>query len=299
MKTTQTVSALIGIPLAVFLSSAPVASAGGDRDKLRGLNNARKGIQAAGAISQVWKRFTPQNEYHIGRAVAARIVSRYGVYDDDVATRYINRVGHSLALSSGRPFVYSQYRFVILDTEEVNALAVPGAYVFITRGMLRSTRDEDMLAAVLAHEIAHLQEEHGIKLIKEKRWDRLFKLAVAHGFENLAGKTLGNFATALGGLAGDYFETLFVRGYGKDLDLKADRTAVYILSKTGYDPNAMLDVLEEMKRLRATQKGSFTKTHPSPSRRIKAIRASIKEAGDRPNVRRERFRAALGQLAEG
>ncbi len=304
MKRIPATSALVGIALVVFALSTPGTSADDNSDKARELLDFGNKARTGGALIEARENFTPQNGYHLGRAVAARIVDQYGVLDDDEATRYVNRVGHSLAFGANHPYVYSRYRFIILDTDESHAFAVPGAYVFISRGMLRYTIDEDTLAAILAHEIAHIKFDHGIKSIKDKRWKRLLNLAIAHGFGDLAGKTLGDFSAILGNLAGDYFETLSIQGYEKTQNSSADRWGVAFLANTGYDSSAMLDVLRAMKRHRA--KGTFAKTHPSPSNRIKEVKATkelqalrkMKEPRDRPDVRRERFCAALGHLIE-
>lgn len=293
MRKPYAVFVLAAIALAATSASTPEASADETRERIiRGI----KISQTTQAASEVWERFTSQDEYYLGRAVAAHLVTQYGVLDDDKATRYINLVGHSLAFGAQHPYVYDRYRFVILDTEDPNAFAVPGAYVFISRGMLQYTKDEDTLAAILAHEIAHIQYDHGIRSIKKKRWNRLIKLVAAHGFGELAGKTLGKFVAAFGSFSGDYLETLFVKGYKKNNNALADRSATQYLTDTGYDPNAMLDVLKVMALEHEANKGTFAKTHPSPSKRIKKITNLNLATRTRPDVRQKRFCAALGHL---
>ena len=99
-----------------------------------------------------------KTEIRFGREIAARILGRYRPYEDEKLTRYVNLVGRTVASQAGRAEI--EFHFGILRAEFVNAFAAPGGYVFITKGALDKVRDEAELAAVLAHEIAHVTERH-------------------------------------------------------------------------------------------------------------------------------------------
>jgi predicted Zn-dependent protease len=113
---------------------------------------------------------TEQEEYYVGRAVAATILGRYRLYSNERLTAYVNSIGQALALASDRSYIFGGYHFAILDTEEANALACPGGMIFITRGMLKKAQNEDQLAAILAHEVAHVNHKDGLASIQKSRW---------------------------------------------------------------------------------------------------------------------------------
>src|SRR5690606_34598886 len=138
------------------------------------------------------------------RAVSAEILTRYSVYPDEQATRYLNQVGSAIASASDMPYVYNGYRFVILDSDEVNAFAVPGAYIFVTRGLLQCCTTEDELAAVLAHEIGHIQAQHAMKTIESSRWAELTGLLAERGIsEATNGQRVGQLSSLMSDMAKD------------------------------------------------------------------------------------------------
>jgi len=273
---------------------APAAAAPQDVD----LGDLEIGLhvgRATFSLAKAMRKITPEDEHYLGRAVAAEILARYPVYDDPEARRYLERVGGSLALASERTEVYGGYHFVLLDADEVNAFACPGAFVFVTRGMLRATHDEDTLAAVRAHEIAHLEGRHGLRLIKEKRWKK-FLAVVGTGAVagTVSGRALRRLTAALGGMAEGLFVTLYKKGYGKKLEKEADALAAEILERAGYDPHALGEMLTAMERQLDRHRGGFGRTHPKPGKRMRMAREAIpEEPSPRPEARTERYRAAL------
>lgn len=242
------------------------------------------------------KTFTPEQEYYIGRTVAARLLERYSPYDRPQLTRYINLIGQSLAQASDRPATFAGYHFLVLDSEELNAFSAPGGLIFVTRGMLKICQSEDDIAAVLAHEVAHVQEQHGIQAIKKKyRDDALLAL----GGAALSSQTGGGAALSrLFDLSvKDVLATLLEKGYSRAAENDADEVAITLLTRVGYDTNAIVRVLTVLQsRSQAAQPG-FGRTHPSPDDRIARLRATI---GDTVPVstaaRSERFRSALADI---
>ncbi len=117
------------------------------------------------SVTNSFKDITPEQEYYIGRTVGAMILQKYAPYNNTTANQYINVMGPMLAQASDRPETYGGYHFLIQDSDEVNALAAPGGFIFLTRGMLRCCPQEDAVAAVLAHEIGHVQSKHGLRAI--------------------------------------------------------------------------------------------------------------------------------------
>ena len=244
------------------------------------------------------REFTPENEYYIGRTISANILGKYDVYENAGATRYINLVGQSLALASDKPEVYAGYHFIILDTDEVNAFAAPGGFVMVTRGLLRCCKNEDCVAAVLAHEIGHMQLDHNMKAISGSRKTALFKVVGTEVAKHYAGEQLGQVVEVFEGTIGDIMSTLVDKGYARKQEYAADEAAIEIMKRVGYNPVALKDMLAEMTKALGHESGGFGKTHPKPSDRISELEADIKGFGpvQSPNARQVRFKQQLANI---
>jgi len=221
---------------------------------------------------------TDREEYYLGRAVAATILGQYRLYLDERTTNYINRLGNALALASDRPFTYGGYHFAVLDSEEVNALACPGGIVFITRGMLKRAANEEELAAILAHEIAHVNRKDGLAAIKQSRWVEVVATLGSGATKELGVGQLDKLAALFEGSVNDVAKTLIVNGYGRSQELVADRSAMIFMHRLGYDPNGLTDCLAKLARQQETGagKGLFA-THPDMSYRLVEARGFISE----------------------
>lgn len=233
---------------------------------------------AAHAAAGIKRGPTPEQEYRIGRAVAATILSTYAAYDSAPLNTYLNLLGQGLALHSARPEIYSGYRFLALDSGEVNAFATPGGHIMVTRGLLRLARDEDELAAVLAHEIAHVNLRHGMEAVKGSRMASFAaRFAIAAG--RVSGGGIAAFTEAFGDEISAIALVLIVSGYSKAYEFEADLLAAGILARAGYDPRALTRVLARMES--GVEKGSpgFGATHPDPADRRVALETAMAEGG--------------------
>ena len=261
----------------------------------------KRGEQAGKGLTKVGKateEIDPATEYYIGRSAAANVLGRYPAYDDAKANRYVNEVGQSLAAFSEAPEVFSGYHFQVLDSDELNAFAAPGAFIFITRGMLRLCENEDDLAAVLAHEIGHVQNKHAVKSIKSSRFGELVAFGGKTALEETGGPEVAVAGDLLDKAVDGVTDALFVKGYGQSAEKRSDLDALTILQRTGYNPWSLVRVLERMEERSRKDKGlGIFKTHPKTSDRIKAVRKELKGVRDSqpPSVRVERFEAALEQ----
>ena len=248
------------------------------------------------AVGRTFEDITPEQEYYIGRAVSAAILSQYKPYDHPAANEYLNLLGQSLALMSDKPETFGGYRFLILDSDEINAFAAPGGFILVTRGMLRLCETEDELAAVLAHEIGHVQHDHGLRAIKSSRLVTAFTVLAIETTRTLAGDEVKQLTEAFEGSIGDITHTLMTSGYSRRLEREADAAAVTILRRVGYDPLALKRMLDEMGRQIKPGGRDFARTHPEPDDRIRDIRRMI-GAGVTvpapPPEREQRFRAAM------
>ena len=221
---------------------------------------------------------TDREEHYVGRAVAATVLGQYELYRDDRLTRYLNKLGQALALASDRPLTYDGYHFAVLNSVEVNALACPGGTILLTLGMLDRARNEEELAAILAHEIAHVNHKDGVKAIQRSRWVQAATALGADAARQLGQGQLDELASLFEGSVGDVVKTLLVNGYSRAEEISADQTAMIIMVRLGYDPNGLTDYLSRLAQEQGdgANRGFFT-THPDMVDRLTCARALITE----------------------
>jgi predicted Zn-dependent protease len=256
-------------------------------------------VKTSEAVRSTFSEITEQEEYYIGRAVSALILSRYKVYANDEFTDYVNVCGKTISYSSDRPETFGGYHFLVLDTDEVNALAAPGGFVFVTKGLLMRCKDEEMLASILAHEIGHVAAKHGLQSIKKSRLVDTFKILGKEAATRYGPKELAELTGVFENVLGDIVEGLVEKGYDRKYEYEADNLAIKYAAATGYDPNGLERFLKTMTGGPAAggAKGWF-KTHPSAEDRLGRVNSQIKGMGTVPNtldVRTARFlQAAKG-----
>ena len=254
--------------------------------------------KSAKAVAKTFEDFTPEQEYYIGRTVGAVILDKYTPYDNQNANTYVNLIGQSLAKASDMPETFGGYHFLIQDSDEINALAAPGGLIFVTRGILKCCRHEDAVAAVLAHEIGHIQAKHGLQAIKKSRVTSAITTLGVEGAKTFGGEELAQLTDTFENSISDITATLVNKGYSRSFEHEADKAAVTILTRMGYDPYALIDMLKVMNTQLKPGGLDFAKTHPSPESRIADIQTLCeKPAGMvKPKVRQDRFMAALKEI---
>ena len=261
---------------------------------------ATKVLQTAKALRSSFAEITDEEEYYIGRSVAALILSKYPVYQNEPLTRYVNLIGTAVAGFSSRPVTYAGYHFLILDSAEINALAAPGGFVFITKGLLTVCRDEEMLAAVLAHEVGHVAGKHGLQAIKQSRLLDVFKTLGSQAVAAYTPAQLSQLTDLFQGALTDIAGQLIEKGYDRKLEYEADAYSVKFTRATGYNPNGLDEFLQGLAKESAAQgvKGWF-KTHPTPDQRLDKVRRQIAGLGSVPKketIRTQRFKAVMAFL---
>ncbi len=252
------------------------------------------------AVRKSFAEITDEEEYYIGRAVSALILSQYPVYKNDALTKYVNRVGNSVVIHSDRPETYAGYHFLILDTEEVNALAAPGGFIFITKGLLKRCQDEEMLGCILAHEVGHVSAKHGLQSIKKSRLIDAFRIIGSEASKRYAPEKLAQLTDIFEDTLGDIAEKLIERGYDRKYEYEADKLSVKTSARTGYDANGLMDFLNTMVDDTSTEsdKGWF-KTHPSAKDRLGRVQGEISAVPSMPeknDTRTKRFLEAMKSL---
>ncbi|MEY4065020.1 MAG: hypothetical protein RIR26_1228 [Pseudomonadota bacterium] len=182
---------------------------------------------------------TPRQEHFLGRSILARVVTDRNPVPSERLQLYVNKIGQYLSLHSQRPTTYNGYRFVVIDDPAQTALSMPGGFVAISSGMLRTVENEDELAAVLAHEIAHIAARHAEKNIKtENRLALGQKILTAISQMVPDRKALEIFGEAV--------VTGLEVPFNKIQEREADADAVSILHSAGYDPKALMRVIERI-----------------------------------------------------
>ncbi len=254
--------------------------------------------EEAASIRRTYKDLTPEQEYFIGRSVSATILESYSVWDQPEATTYINLLGQALALASDRPETFGGYRFLVLDSDEINAFAAPGGYIFVSRGMLALCTSEDELAAVLAHEIGHVQHQHGLQAIRTARITSAFSIGAFAAARTLGSEDVRQLTEVFGGTIEDVTHTLTTSGYSRRAEREADAAAVQILRRIGYDPHALIRMLQHMDQQLKPGRLDFARTHPPPQDRIRDIQRLVRSVPpvEIPRVRQTRFEQALRAL---
>lgn len=258
-----------------------------------------EGIKKTGAaFRKSAEQITEKEEYFIGRAVSAQILSRYKPYENETVNRYVQALTQAVALSSDRPEIGHGYHAQVLDSEELNAMSAPGGFIFVTTGLIKACRSEDELAAVLAHELAHVARKHGLKTIKAARLTEAFTLlgqqAVAAKYSD---KDLGKLTDLFSGSVDDVAKTVVTTGYGRDNEYEADRVGDQFLQRAGYDPAALSAFIESSDA--SGKKGGLLKTHPPAKKRVAELSKSpLAPSADYVDsaARKRRFAAVLAKL---
>ncbi|MCP3953204.1 MAG: M48 family metalloprotease [Desulfobacterales bacterium] len=255
-------------------------------------------IKSGQAVARGFQDITPEQEYYIGRAVGASLLTQYPPFENRAANVYVNTLGQALAQVSDLPETFNGYHFLVLNSKEINAFAAPGGLVFVTRGMLRCCRNEDALAAVLAHEIGHVEHRHGLQAIKKSRVTAALSTLALEGAKNLGGQELAKLTRTFESSITDITATLVNSGYSLEFEKQADNSAVTILQRIGYDPNGLVDMLRQMKIRLAPGSPGFGRTHPTPAVRIADVQGRTGAFKPVPvrTVRQARFERLMGAV---
>jgi predicted Zn-dependent protease len=238
-------------------------------------------------------------EVQMGNEADPQIIASMGLYEDEALQRYVNEVGQRLAAASERPDL--PWVFRVIDDPTVNAFAVPGGKIYITRGILAHMNSEAELAGVLGHEIGHVTARHSVSQMSRAQ---LAQLGLGVGMI-LAGPQIG----ALGDLAGAGLQLLFLK-YGRDDENEADELGVRYMRRTNYEPTELAEVMLMLERSSQMQESTgrvpeWLSSHPSPPNRVANILAEVREtqaeaAGSGSAiVRRDEFIRRLDNMVFG
>jgi len=229
-------------------------------------------------------------EIDFGREVSARILGRYKLYENAALTRYVNLVGLSLVQNTNRQEL--DFHFAILDTDEINAYAAPGGYIFITKNALALVKDEAELAGVLAHEINHVTGKHVVKELNIRGTED----SPVSGFAQLIGGSSESARLAFAQAVDKALDMLFKNGYKREDEVQADRGAVLLCALSGYDPSGLGRYLERIAAAKGKKTEVIDKTHPAIDARVALIKSTMTGEGiDGKTLKtnKERFAEAI------
>lgn len=232
-------------------------------------------FSAGEELSKASRGFSAREEYYLGRGVAAMVLARNASVSKPALTQYVSQVGNTLAALSDRPEIFRGYHFAVLDTSEINAMAAPSGFIFVTRGFLKILPNEDALAAVLAHEVGHVIKGHGMAAISEANVSNALLTLGKAAAESRGGAEVSMLTSVFGDSVKEIFGTLIDKGYSRSQEYEADAYAVELLARSGYDPNAMVSVLESLEKIHAGNQAGWFATHPEPSDRIDEVRDQL------------------------
>lgn len=218
-----------------------------------------------------------EQEISLGANSHKSVMKQYKIYEHPKLQAYVDQLGQMLAKESHRDHL--NYSFTLLDSPQVNAFALPGGFIYITRGIMAYMNNEEQLAGVLGHELGHVTARHGVR---------------QHGAQTAAG-VIGVLAAIATGSsqvaeASNQLGGALVRGYGRSHELEADRLGAEYLARTGYDPEKMLGVVgilkdqEAFELQRAKEEGrqprvyhGLFSTHPKNDQRLQEVIAAAEK----------------------
>jgi predicted Zn-dependent protease len=208
--------------------------------------------------------YTEAEKQQLGAEVSANIRKKFGVVQDQSVHRYVTLVGAVLARVSKKPDY--TWRFIVLDTDAVNAFAAPGGYVHITKGCLALIANESELAGVLGHELTHVVEDHTIKALSKA------------GFVDTAASASGKGGEITAGLV-NQVTSIALQGFGRGEELESDREGLGLAAKAGYQPDGLRTFLQRLtdRNKNSTEKRGLFASHPAMQERLDKLAAQEKK----------------------
>lgn len=208
-----------------------------------------------------------KDEIEIGRQAAFQLEKQYGLVQDKALQERVARIGARIAAASDRHDV--EYTFKVLNSKDVNALALPGGFVYVFKGLTDYMQTDEELAGILGHEVGHISKRHTVRTI-EKAYGWSIAFAVAFG--------------GRGAVLQDLVLNAIMAGYSRDEEREADQLGFYHSVKAGYNPYSMLMGLQKLNELPNKASYGLFSTHPEPEARVALVKGYINSANISPTV---------------
>ena len=216
--------------------------------------------------------FSPQQELQMGYQAAREILSKEPVSRDPRLNAVVQRVGQRIAKAAAQPNY--RWQFFVIDKDVLNAFCLPGGKVFVYKGLFRAVQNDDQLAVVLGHEVAHAIARHGAERMSMVQLGRLGEQVAARTIAG--GKYAGVIKKAYGATEG----IGLVLPFSRKFEYEADEIGLYLMTKAGYDPRQAIPFWQNMMQLSQGRRKppEFLSTHPADSNRIRKIQKEIPRA---------------------
>jgi len=222
-------------------------------------------------VAQALQPIGEEEEIVIGQSVALEAFSRFGgEYRNESLTQYLNLVGKTIAEVSDRPNL--TYHFAILNSQEQNAFAAPGGYIFVTIGLLKALKNEAELAGVLAHEVAHVTQKHMLETIRRG--------AILSSASEFTLTAMEKDPEMYANVIDEISDTLFTKGLDKDLEYEADVYGIEFSYRAGYNPNGLRGYLKTLQAQKGHATSRFFTTHPPTEDRLSKIEITLAKYSD-------------------
>lgn len=231
-----------------------------------------------------------EQEVALGKDIDAQVRQENKLLPDSLWQAYLAEVGHKIVAVCDRPNL--DYQFHVIESDQVNAFAIPGGYLYFYTGILEMMDNEAQLAAVMAHEVSHVVARHSVKTL-QAAYGGIVLIQIALGERSQ--ELIGQVAQTVLGLA--------LTGYGRNNELEADKFGVYYMVQAGYNPEGAVEMFTKLSELSGEgDRGFFenlTASHPETQERISKIREQINQMS--PSVKNlpeyeERYRAMKRRL---
>ena len=247
------------------------------------------------------REFSQEDEVELGNALTASFLGASPLHADAALQRYVNRVGKWIALHSDRPDL--PWTFSVIDTETINAFAMPGGSIIVSSGLIKKLNSEAELAGVLSHEIAHVVKKHQLQAIQSAQNADFWKgvgTSIAADRVKIGGGAVGS---AVGSVAKPYIldaagnlikDGFFLKPLDRGLESEADQLAIVLATRSGYDPYGLVGALQMLAQFKGGgDAASIFSTHPSATDRIADLEKfvpSMEQYAKQPQLLEARFR---------
>jgi len=232
-----------------------------------------------------------EGEISLGKETDVEIREQYGIYDDPALLAYVQRIGQTMTHHTHRPHL--TYHFAVLDTPVVNAFAVPGGYVYVTRGILALMSSEAELAVVLGHELGHVNARHSMAKLGQLM---LVQVGLA------VGRAISETFAKITGVASIGIQLLFLK-FSRDDEREADALGVEYSRKGGYNPSEMVSFFASLEGLGDLSEGhslpGFLSTHPLTKERIQNTKSMLTESDLQLKIEQNAYFGAIENMVYG
>ena len=244
--------------------------------------------------------FSPQQEMQMGYQSAQQILKKERLSRDPQLNAVVQRVGQRIAQAANQPNY--KWQFFVIDKDMLNAFCLPGGKVFVYKGLFRAVQNEDQLAVVIGHEVAHAIARHGAERMSMMQLGRMGKTIAAQTIGG--GKYAGMINKAYGATEG----VGLILPFSRKFEYEADEIGLYLMTQAGYNPREAIKFWDNMRRLSAGKKKppEFLSTHPADANRIRKIQeripvalehygkqASAKQNSRQPRINQQQYRQQI------